>query len=158
MWQSWSTHEWCTIIGNDIFLRRSQWAHGLRSEAARLLRLWFRIPPGVWKFVCCECCVLSGRGLCDGLITRPEESYRLRWGVVCYLYRNLVIDETFAHWRLLREIRKIYIYRPKHTKVIILFWVQMDVSLTVVPQDEYTLSVFEMSLMICSPNKILYGW
>ena len=27
--------------------------------------------------VCCECCVLSGRGLCDGLITRPEESYRL---------------------------------------------------------------------------------
>ena len=26
-------------------------------------------------FVCCECCVLSGRGVCDGLITRPEESY-----------------------------------------------------------------------------------
>ena len=25
--------------------------------------------------VCCECCVLSGRGLCDELITRPEESY-----------------------------------------------------------------------------------
>jgi len=25
--------------------------------------------------VCCECCVLSGRGLCDGLITCPEESY-----------------------------------------------------------------------------------
>ena len=31
---------------------------------------------------CCECCVLSGRGLCDELITRPEESYRL-WRVVC---------------------------------------------------------------------------
>jgi len=27
--------------------------------------------------VCCECCVLSGRGLCDELISRPEESYRL---------------------------------------------------------------------------------
>jgi hypothetical protein len=27
--------------------------------------------------VCCECCVLSGRGLCVGLITRPEESYRV---------------------------------------------------------------------------------
>jgi len=26
--------------------------------------------------VCCECCVLSGSGLCDELITRPEESYR----------------------------------------------------------------------------------
>jgi len=25
--------------------------------------------------VCCECCVLSGRCLCDGPITRPEESY-----------------------------------------------------------------------------------
>jgi hypothetical protein len=24
--------------------------------------------------VCCKCCVLSGRGLCDELITRPEES------------------------------------------------------------------------------------
>ena len=34
-------------------------------------------------FVCCECCVLSGRGLCDGLITRPEESYLLWRVVVC---------------------------------------------------------------------------
>jgi hypothetical protein len=34
-------------------------------------------------FVCCECCVLSGRGLCDGAITRPEESYRMWRFVVC---------------------------------------------------------------------------
>ena len=34
---------------------------------------------------CCECCVLSGRGLCDELITRLEESYRLRCVVVCDL-------------------------------------------------------------------------
>jgi hypothetical protein len=27
--------------------------------------------------VSCKCCVLSGRDLCDGLITRPEESYRV---------------------------------------------------------------------------------
>jgi hypothetical protein len=33
--------------------------------------------------VCCEWCVLSGRGLCDGLITCPEESYRLWRIVVC---------------------------------------------------------------------------
>ena len=26
-------------------------------------------------FVCCECCVLSGRGLWEELIIRPEESY-----------------------------------------------------------------------------------
>ena len=47
---------------------------GERPEAARLLRSWVLIPPGVWIFVCCECRVLSGRGLCDELITRPEES------------------------------------------------------------------------------------
>jgi len=29
--------------------------------------------------------VVSGRGLCDGLITRPEESYRLWCVVVCDL-------------------------------------------------------------------------
>ena len=32
--------------------------------------------PGVLSTVmcvCCECCVLSGRGLCDELITNPEE-------------------------------------------------------------------------------------
>jgi hypothetical protein len=35
--------------------------------------------------VCRECCVLSGRGLCDELITRPKESYRLWCVVVCDL-------------------------------------------------------------------------
>ena len=34
--------------------------------------------------VCLLCCV-SGRGLCDELITRPEESYRLWCVVVCDL-------------------------------------------------------------------------
>jgi hypothetical protein len=65
--------------------RRSQWPCGLRrrSSAARLRRSRVRNPPGAWMFVCCECCVLSGRDLCDGLITRPEESYRLWRVVVC---------------------------------------------------------------------------
>ena len=40
-------------------------------------------PTGAWMFVCCECCVLSGRGLYDGLITRPGESYVLWRVVVC---------------------------------------------------------------------------
>ena len=40
--------------------------------------------PGACIFVCCECRVLSGRGVCDELITRPEESYLL-WCVVCDL-------------------------------------------------------------------------
>jgi len=34
-----------------------------------------------------EWCMLSGRGLCDELITRPEESYRL-WCVVCDLEKQ----------------------------------------------------------------------
>jgi len=33
--------------------------------------------------VFCECCALSGRGLCDKLITHPEESYRLWCVIVC---------------------------------------------------------------------------
>jgi hypothetical protein len=36
-------------------------------------------------FVSYECCVLSGRGLCDELIISPEESYRLWCIVVCDL-------------------------------------------------------------------------
>jgi len=43
------------------------------------------MPPGAWTFLCCECCVLLGRGLCDELITRPEESYRMWRIVVCDL-------------------------------------------------------------------------
>jgi len=56
-----------------------------RCAAARLLSLWVRIPPGAWIFVCCECCVLSGRGLCNGLIPRPEESYWLWCVIACDL-------------------------------------------------------------------------
>ena len=47
-------------------------------------------------FVCCECCLLSGRGLCDGLITRPEESYRLWCVVVCDLEKTSKIEEAIA--------------------------------------------------------------
>jgi hypothetical protein len=56
------------------------------SAASRLLRLWVRIAPGAWMSVCCECCVLSGREVsATGLITRPEESYRIWCVVVCDL-------------------------------------------------------------------------
>jgi len=50
--------------------------------------------------VCFECRMLSGKGLCDELITRPEESYRLCCVIVCdletsrigasYIYMTLV--------------------------------------------------------------------
>ena len=56
---------------------RSQRPRGLRrrSAAARLLALPGRIPQGSWVSVCCKWCISLGRGLCVGLITRPEESY-----------------------------------------------------------------------------------
>ena len=30
-------------------------------------------PAGGMMSVCCKCCVLSGRGLCVGVLVRPEE-------------------------------------------------------------------------------------
>ena len=68
-------------------MSRSQWPRGLRPSpaAVRLLRLWVWIPPGTWTFMSCEFCVLSGRGLCDGLITRPEGSYRMWCVILCDL-------------------------------------------------------------------------
>jgi len=53
--------------------------------------------------------VLSGRGLCDELITRPEESYRVWCVVVCDL-ENLVNEEALAHWEMLRQIKKNVLY------------------------------------------------
>jgi len=38
--------------------------------------------------VFCECCVLSGSGLYDGLITRPEESYRVWCVIECDLLQQ----------------------------------------------------------------------
>jgi hypothetical protein len=45
-----------------------------RWNSVRLLILFILICYDAWS---CDCCVLWGIGLCDGLITRPEESYRV---------------------------------------------------------------------------------
>jgi len=75
----------CDFRKGIFHISRSQWPRclRLRSAAARPLRLWVRIPPGAWMFICCECFVLSGRSPCDEMITRPHESYRM-WCVVVY--------------------------------------------------------------------------
>jgi hypothetical protein len=41
-------------------------------------------------FFCCECCVLSGRGLYNELITHPEESYKLWCIIVCDLETSIM--------------------------------------------------------------------
>jgi len=59
-------------------------------------------------FVCCECCVLSGRGLCDKLITRPEESYWLWCVIVCDLETSRMRRPWPALGRSITEKKKIY--------------------------------------------------
>jgi len=61
-------------LSMEVNVSRSQWP---LSKA----QVYGRSPAGIVDSnpagcldVCCECCVLSGRGLCVGLITRPEES------------------------------------------------------------------------------------
>ena len=56
-------------------------------------------------FVCCECCVLLGRGLCDKLITSPEESYRMWCVVVCDL-ENLKNEEAMNRFGSQRHSKK----------------------------------------------------
>jgi hypothetical protein len=69
-------HYLCQVIAQSVLLllkqhSRSHWPRGLRcrSVAARLLGLRVRIPSGTWTSVCCECCMLSGRGVCVRLIS-----------------------------------------------------------------------------------------
>jgi len=95
------------------YICRSQWPRGLRrrSAAARLLRSWVRIPPGAWII---ECCVLSGRGLCDELITRPEESYRLWCVVECDLETSRMRRPWPALGRSATKKKIIYIFIYKY--------------------------------------------
>jgi hypothetical protein len=62
------------------------------TATACFMGLWVRIPPGKWMSLSCECCVLWGRGLCVGLITRAEKSYRM-W---CVLVGSWSLDRKEA--------------------------------------------------------------
>jgi len=48
-----------------------------RSGVALSLELRVSFPPDSCLPISCDCCVLSGRDICVGLITRPQESNRL---------------------------------------------------------------------------------
>ena len=68
--------EFTLLQGGIFYERRYRWPSGLKraSAAARLLGLPFRIPSGAWVSVSCDCRLLSGRSICDGLKLRPVES------------------------------------------------------------------------------------
>ena len=105
----------CYLRCFNTFKRRSQWPRGLRrgSVAACLLELGVRIPPGAWIFVSCECCVLWGRGVCDGLITRPEEPYRVWCVIVCDLETSWM-RRPWPSGGLLRQINKKKLLNMQH--------------------------------------------
>jgi hypothetical protein len=67
----------------------------VRSKAARLLGSRVRIPLRPWMFdhSVCLCCV--GSSICDELITRSEESYRL---CVCLIVCGLETSTMGAAW------------------------------------------------------------
>ena len=98
----------------------SQWPRGLRrgSVASHLLGLRVRFPQLSWMFVSCECCVLSGTGLCFVLITRPEESNRV-WCVwvvcvcvcVCVSDREASIMGKTWSTRFVATLKKIEYYK-----------------------------------------------
>jgi len=113
-----------------------------RSAAACLLRLWVQIPLG-GRDVFWECCVLSGRGICDEQITRPEESYRLWCVVVCDLETSWM-RRLWLTWKCRGKKHQIissprlYIFLQIHWMFIVLlfhalnFWRPMS-TLVVVP-------------------------
>jgi hypothetical protein len=67
--------------------------------------------PEAWMFVCCECYVLSGRGLCDELITRPEEFFRMWCVVVC--------DLETSRMRMPRPFRGCRAKNKNKTKLVV---------------------------------------
>ena len=103
---------------------------GLRCESAatRLLGLWVWIPLGTWLSFCCECCVLSGKDLCDGPITCPVKSY---WVCVCVTKCDQAPQQqsstpTMSRWKQVRLRKKdiswvhFYIFRKLTQTVSIL--------------------------------------
>jgi hypothetical protein len=80
---------------------QSQWSHGLTwgSEATCLLGLQVQIVQAALMSLSCDCCVLSGRCLCIGSITHPEESYWM-WCVRVWSW-SLKHEQALAHQQLL---------------------------------------------------------
>jgi hypothetical protein len=60
--------------------------------------------------VCCECCVLSGRGLCDELITCPEVSCRLWWCIAVCDLEKPVNEEAMPRVGQERHVKTKYIF------------------------------------------------
>ena len=87
---------WWSITDSNIFDWQSQWPRRLRrkSAAARLLRLWVRIPPGhgclcVVSVVCCQRSLRRANHSFIGVL--PTVMRRCVWS------RNLENEEAMTH-------------------------------------------------------------
>ena len=72
--------------------------------------------------VSCECCVISGRGLCDDVVARPEESYQV-W-CVCVCECNRKASKMGRVWRIvgccaMGQTMSVYDERHAATDVIL---------------------------------------
>jgi hypothetical protein len=105
------------VIQTSLYsMCRSQLPRALRcgSTAAPLLGLQVRIPSRAWMSVCCECCVLSGRGIWVGLINSCSKlncsnpqlltamsaaslilSFNIRGSIKCVFFYSRFLIETF---------------------------------------------------------------
>ena len=80
-------------------------------------------------------CMLSGRGLCVWLITRPDESYRLWCVVVCDLENSIMIKPRSSlgrsatgqkiHVTTLNSFRRVYIAAAFYCSCILLQYVKL---------------------------------
>ena len=77
-----SVIQWLLI---PVVARSKSWVWGL----------WVRIPLEAWISFSCDCCVLSGRGLCNGSIIHPGESY---WAWRVWAWSWNLIQEAKTHW------------------------------------------------------------
>ena len=80
-WQlsPWKLGNYLIILRGTQIGNRFQWQRVLRRRCgtALMLGLWVQSQPMAWMSVSRDCCVLSGGALRVGLITCPEESYRV---------------------------------------------------------------------------------
>lgn len=103
-------HKWLFFFSQEFAPKQliiwkfscSQWPRTLRRglAAIHLMVLRVQIPPCAWMSVSCEGCVFSGRGIGDGLVTRPEESYTV-W---CVSMRRYLEASTVRKPRATRAV------------------------------------------------------
>ena len=96
---------------------RSQWPRGLRrrSAAARLLRLWVRIPPGAWmSVVSTVCCQVEVSATSWSLVQRSSTDCDAS---LCVIYKPQEWGGHDLRWVAAPQQKKNYIYIYTHTHI-----------------------------------------